>query len=81
MAGDQCVHPGGVLGPAASMFKLLSQVRVDAAQFVIYVVVSRVSKSMSYATEGVKPDVRELGVRGLCNRKPRLVVALLGFFG
>ena len=36
---------------------------------------------MSYATEGVKPDVRELGVSGLCNRKRRLVVALLGFFG
>ena len=36
---------------------------------------------MSYATEGVKPDVRGLGVSGLCNRKRRLVVALLGFFG
>ena len=61
-------------------FKLLSQVRVDAAQFVIYVVVSRVSKSMSYAMEGVKPDVQELGVSGICNRKRRLVLALLGFF-
>ena len=64
-----------------SCFKLLSQVRVDAAQVVIDVVVSRVSKSMSYATEGVKPDVRELGVSELCNRKRRLVVALLGLFG
>ena len=35
---------------------------------------------MPYATEGVKPDVRELGVSGLCIRKRRLVVALLGFF-
>ena len=36
---------------------------------------------MSYATEGVKPDVRELGVSRLCNRQHRLVVTLLGFFG
>ena len=35
---------------------------------------------MSYATEGVKADVRELGVSGICNRKRRLVVTLLGFF-
>ena len=36
---------------------------------------------MSYATEGVKADVRELGVSGICNRKRHLVVTLLGFFG
>ena len=36
---------------------------------------------MSYATEGGKPDVRELGVSGLGNRKRRLVVALLSFVG
>ena len=64
-----------------SCFTLLSQVRVDAAQSVIDVACEPHLKVDVLCHGGCQARHTRVGCERACNRKHRLVVALLGFFG